>query len=93
MIILLGTIAGLIVIGLTAFNPVGTGIGFTLSSVTMTIVVLAYIWLDRWEPEPGEYELCCRARDSAGNEQPVEPEWNLGGYVNNAVQRIPVTVV
>ena len=53
MIILLGTIAGLIVIGLTAFNPVGTGIGFTLSSVTMSIVVLAYIWLDRWEPEPG----------------------------------------
>ena len=53
VIILLGTVTGLIVIGLTAFNPVGTGIGFALSSVTMTIVVLAYIWLDRWEPEPG----------------------------------------
>ena len=52
MIILLGTIAGLIVIGLTVFNPVGTAIGFALSSVTMTIVVLAYVWLDRWEPEP-----------------------------------------
>ncbi|HEY6649884.1 MAG TPA: PrsW family intramembrane metalloprotease [Mycobacterium sp.] len=52
VIILLGTVAGLIVIGLTAFNPVGAGIGFTLSSVTMTIVVLAYVWLDRWEPEP-----------------------------------------
>ncbi len=52
MIILLGTIAGLILIGLTAVNPVGTAIGFTLSSVAMTVVVLAYLWLDRWEPEP-----------------------------------------
>jgi RsiW-degrading membrane proteinase PrsW (M82 family) len=52
VIILLGTITGLIVIGLTAVNPVGTGIGFALSSVAMTIVVLAYLWLDRWEPEP-----------------------------------------
>lgn len=52
VIILLGTITGLIVIGLTAANPVGTGIGFVLSSLAMTIVVLAYLWLDRWEPEP-----------------------------------------
>ncbi len=52
MLITLGTIAGLIVIALTAFNPVGTGIGFVLSSVAMTVVVLAYLWLDRWEPEP-----------------------------------------
>ena len=52
VIILLGTVTGLIVIGLTAVNPVGTGIGFVLSSVAMTIVVLAYLWLDRWEPEP-----------------------------------------
>jgi protease PrsW len=52
VLILLGTIAGLIVIGLTAVNPVGTAIGFGLSSVTMTVVVLAYVWLDRWEPEP-----------------------------------------
>jgi RsiW-degrading membrane proteinase PrsW (M82 family) len=52
VLILLGTVAGLIVIVLTALNPVGTGIGFVLSSVVMTLVVLAYIWLDRWEPEP-----------------------------------------
>jgi RsiW-degrading membrane proteinase PrsW (M82 family) len=52
VLILLGTIAGLIIIGLTAFNPVGTGIGFVLSSIAMTVVVLAYLWLDRWEPEP-----------------------------------------
>lgn len=52
VIILLGTVAGLIVIGLTALNPVGTAIGFVLSSVAMTVVLLAYLWLDRWEPEP-----------------------------------------
>jgi len=49
-------------------------------------------WRVEWEAEPGEYELCCRARDEAGNVQPVEAEWNLGGYANNAVQRVPVTV-
>src|SRR6266542_3403740 len=49
-------------------------------------------WRLEWEAEPGEYELCCRARDEAENVQPVEAEWNLGGYANNAVQRVPVTV-
>ena len=52
VIITLGTVAGLIVILMTAVNPVGTAIGFVLSSVAMTVVVLAYLWLDRWEPEP-----------------------------------------
>ena len=49
-------------------------------------------WRFSWNAEPGEYELCCRARDAAGREQPLEPSWNLGGYVNNAVQRVAVTV-
>ena len=52
VIIVLGTIAGLIVILLTAVNPVGTAIGFVLSTVAITVVLLAYLWLDRWEPEP-----------------------------------------
>ncbi len=52
VIIVLGTVAGLIVIALTAVNPVGTAIGFVLSSVAITVVLLAYLWLDRWEPEP-----------------------------------------
>ena len=52
VLILLGLIAGLIVIGLTALNPVGTAIGFVLSTVAIAVVVLAYVWLDRWEPEP-----------------------------------------
>ncbi len=49
-------------------------------------------WRFAWMAEPGEHELCCRARDAAGNEQPLEPAWNVGGYVNNAVQRVSVTV-
>ena len=52
VLILLGTIAGLVVIGLTAVNPIGSAVGFVLSSIAMTIVLLAYLWLDRWEPEP-----------------------------------------
>ena len=50
-------------------------------------------WRFSWNAQPGEVELCCRARDVAGNEQPLEPPWNVGGYVNNAVQRVSVTVV
>jgi hypothetical protein len=49
-------------------------------------------WSYRWHAQPGNHVLCSRARDEAGNEQPVEPPWNLGGYANNAVQTVPVTV-
>jgi sulfane dehydrogenase subunit SoxC len=49
-------------------------------------------WSHRWHASPGEYELCCRATDAAGNTQPAEAAWNLGGYCNNAVQRVLVTV-
>ena len=49
-------------------------------------------WRFVWDAEPGERELCCRARDVAGNEQPLDPPWNVGGYKNNAVQRVAVTV-
>lgn len=52
VLILLGTLAGLIVVGLTALNPVGASVGFVLSGVAIGVVVFAYIWLDRWEPEP-----------------------------------------
>jgi len=50
-------------------------------------------WRFEWDPPgPGEYTLCCRARNGAGDGQPLEPPWNLGGYANNAVQRVPVTI-
>jgi DMSO/TMAO reductase YedYZ molybdopterin-dependent catalytic subunit len=49
-------------------------------------------WTAAWDATPGEHVLCCRARDDAGNVQPDEPTWNVGGYANNAVQRVPVVV-
>jgi sulfane dehydrogenase subunit SoxC len=49
-------------------------------------------WSFTWEATPGSYELCSRATDAAGNTQPTQPPWNTGGYANNAVQRVPVTV-
>jgi sulfane dehydrogenase subunit SoxC len=49
-------------------------------------------WRHEWNATAGERVLCCRARDAAGNAQPDEAEWNLGGYANNGVQRVPVTV-
>ncbi|MDH5281563.1 MAG: sulfite oxidase [Thermoleophilia bacterium] len=49
-------------------------------------------WRFTWDVEPGDHELCCRARDGAGNVQPLEAPWNVGGYMNNAVQRVAVTV-
>jgi sulfane dehydrogenase subunit SoxC len=50
-------------------------------------------WEWEWElRDPGEYELCCRATDGAGNAQPLEPPWNLGGYANNEVHRVAVRV-
>jgi DMSO/TMAO reductase YedYZ molybdopterin-dependent catalytic subunit len=49
-------------------------------------------WTYGWTARPGDRELACRARDEEGNEQPLEPEWNVGGYANNAVQRVMVTV-
>jgi DMSO/TMAO reductase YedYZ molybdopterin-dependent catalytic subunit len=50
-------------------------------------------WTFAWEPPTsGSFTLCCRATDAAGETQPLEPTWNLGGYENNAVQRVPVVV-
>ncbi len=56
----------------------------------------SYAWVEwtlDWDAlRPGEAELCCRATDSAGNTQPLEASWNLGGFSNTSVQRIPVEV-
>lgn len=48
----LSVVVGLLMILLTATNPVGTAIGFVLSSIAIAVVVACYLWLDRWEPEP-----------------------------------------
>lgn len=49
-------------------------------------------WSFRWQASPGEHQLCCRATDDTGATQPLEPGWNVGGYANNAVQRVAVVV-
>jgi DMSO/TMAO reductase YedYZ molybdopterin-dependent catalytic subunit len=49
-------------------------------------------WSAAWQAEPGPHELSCRATDANGNTQPLEVPWDLGGFGNNAVQRVQVTV-
>ena len=50
-------------------------------------------WTFTWDASAaGSFTLCCRATDETGETQPLEPAWNLGGYENNAVQRVPVAV-
>ena len=52
-------------------------------------------WSYDWDAgEPGDYELCVRATDGAGNAQPLDSAetWNQGGYAVNAVQRVAVRV-
>jgi hypothetical protein len=50
-------------------------------------------WSYDWPAAPGRHIVSCRASDTAGNTQPLEQVWNVGGYANNAVQRIAVNVV
>ncbi|ORB61012.1 hypothetical protein BST43_01150 [Mycobacteroides saopaulense] len=52
VIIALALVTGLILAGLLLSNPVGAMIGLVLSSIAIGVVVLCYLWLDRWEPEP-----------------------------------------
>jgi DMSO/TMAO reductase YedYZ molybdopterin-dependent catalytic subunit len=49
-------------------------------------------WSLVWDAEPGEHVLCSRATDADGRSQPEEPEWNVGGFENNAIERMPVQV-
>jgi DMSO/TMAO reductase YedYZ molybdopterin-dependent catalytic subunit len=49
-------------------------------------------WRARWRAVPGTHELRCRAGDSSGAVQPLEPPWDVAGFGNNAAQRLEVTV-
>ena len=48
----MGTVAGLILLLVTAVNPAGAVVGFLSSTLAMGLVLACYLWLDRWEPEP-----------------------------------------
>src|SRR5262249_10583976 len=77
-----------------SFDGGATWSGADLESDKLSLGPYAWRgWTAVWDAAAGENELCCRATDAAGNTQPSEPAWNLGGYANNAVQRVPVTVV
>lgn len=53
----------------------------------------AVAWSCVWTPpRAGTYQLASRARDAAGNIQPLSPIWNLHGYGNNGAHRVQVTV-
>jgi sulfane dehydrogenase subunit SoxC len=58
--------------------------------------VSAYAWCPWsyvWDAtKRGEFELCVRATDGAGNVQPTATNWNREGVQNNAVQRVRVVV-
>lgn len=49
-------------------------------------------WTFLWNARRDTHTLCVRATDSEGNVQPLEQEWNFGGYGNNSVQRVNVIV-
>jgi DMSO/TMAO reductase YedYZ molybdopterin-dependent catalytic subunit len=50
-------------------------------------------WTFEWDAAtPGQYELCSRATDAAGNTQPLDQAWTTEGVCNNAVQRVRVIV-
>jgi DMSO/TMAO reductase YedYZ molybdopterin-dependent catalytic subunit len=49
-------------------------------------------WHCEWHATPGEHELMCRAADADGETQPIEQRFDRGGFGNNAVHRVQVTV-
>jgi DMSO/TMAO reductase YedYZ molybdopterin-dependent catalytic subunit len=49
-------------------------------------------WRFAWQATPGEHELMCRATDADGDVQPLEQRYDRGGFGNNAVHRVQVTV-
>jgi len=50
-------------------------------------------WSWTWEASVGNYTLTARASDASGRSQPVDAPWNRGGFANNLVQRVAVTVI
>jgi sulfite oxidase len=51
------------------------------------------LWSYRWTPSrAGYHSLLCRATDSAGRTQPVEPYWNPSGYLWNGIDRVGILI-
>ena len=41
------------------------------------------LWELDWKPARGNYKIIARAKDAAGNLQPMEQQWNPSGYLWN----------
>jgi sulfite oxidase len=51
------------------------------------------LWSYQWKPlKSGDYEILSRATDNKGNVQPETAEWNPGGYLYNAIDRVRIHV-
>jgi DMSO/TMAO reductase YedYZ molybdopterin-dependent catalytic subunit len=49
-------------------------------------------WSFDWHATAGEHQIACRATDTSGETQPLEPPWNYQGMGNNVVQTLTVLV-
>src|SRR5262249_45384031 len=49
-------------------------------------------WQFKWHATRGDHILSCRATDAHGDTQPIEQRWDTGGFGNNRVQQVQVTV-
>jgi DMSO/TMAO reductase YedYZ molybdopterin-dependent catalytic subunit len=49
-------------------------------------------WRFDWDADRGEHELACRATDVNGQTQPLVAMFDRGGFGNNAVHKVQVTV-
>jgi DMSO/TMAO reductase YedYZ molybdopterin-dependent catalytic subunit len=50
-------------------------------------------WSHSWTAGPGQHVITARAVTTEGLTQPVEQNWNRGGFANNAAQQVPVHCV
>ena len=51
-------------------------------------------WRLAWTPAGrGSHNLQVRATNKAGQTQPTDAGWNRGGFMRNAIEKLPVTVV
>jgi sulfane dehydrogenase subunit SoxC len=50
-------------------------------------------WRWVWQAELGDYVLSARATDASGRIQPLGQRWSRGGFANNTVQRVAVSVI
>jgi DMSO/TMAO reductase YedYZ molybdopterin-dependent catalytic subunit len=74
---------------------VEVGVDGEWRDATLGLPVGAFAWTSwafEWEAQPGQRVLACRATDAGGRTQPLEQDWNEGGYCNNMVQTIRVLV-